>query len=461
MSQSIDLSNYKLTFNDEFNTLDRDTGDGGLWKTWLGNNDVNDPNSRSLAGQHTVMSYIDPEFPGQGNTPLGVNPFSVSNGILSIEAKKAPESLQPHIWGNDYTSGIISTPQISQTYGYFETRAKLPEGKGLWPAFWLVAADGSWPPEIDVFEVLGHEPGVIYQTLHGPNASQSKGGEYRGIDTSDGFHTYGVDWTPSKITWYVDGVQTYQDDNFINKPMYVIANLAVGGDWPGSPDANTQFPAKMEIDYIRSYQKDDGPVTPPPPTTDVPAAGSLSGDIGYKGWGYTMPDWMEHLYLTGTGNFSGTGNYKANTIVGNSGANTLNGVGGNDRLFGAAGNDTLNGGSGADTLTGGAGADRFVLSSTSDSRGSSRDTIFDFKPAEGDKIVLSRIDANTQSSGNQAFSFVDEGSFTGRAGQLQAVDVSGGMMVRGDVNGDKIADFEIMLAGFPHSVDLSASHFVL
>ena len=149
--------------------------------------------------------------------------------------------------------------------GYAEMRAKIPLGRGLWPAFWLL--NGYYvgqQPEIDILEVLGQSPHQAFHTFHrlGENGLQEsdQGVTDNGnpsIGYADGFHTYGVRWRRGKIDWYIDGegVHTYEGTDVPYQLMYVIANLAVGGDWPGSPDSATVFPASLDIDYIRVYQE--------------------------------------------------------------------------------------------------------------------------------------------------------------------------------------------------------------
>ncbi|WP_207481295.1 Ig-like domain-containing protein [Arenibaculum pallidiluteum] len=209
----------------------------------------------------------------------------------------------------------------------------------------------------------------------------------------------------------------------------------------------------------------------------VPTATQIGGAVS-KAASYTLTSSQTNLVLTGTGSYSGTGNGGDNVIVGNEAANTLQGNWGNDRLYGGAGNDRLSGGSGDDVLfggkgndalvgdggkdylAGGSGADRFVLSIASQSgRGADhRDVILDFVRAEGDKIDLSGMDASTKASGNQAFSFLGTGAFTDKAGQLHVAGTDGGVLVEGDVNGDKVADFQIEVQGV---TGLQASDIIL
>jgi beta-glucanase (GH16 family) len=186
--------------------------------------------------------------------------YEVKGGLLLLraETRHLPE-------GRDrpYTSGMIaSQPFFTQKFGWWEIRAKLPKGRGLWPAFWLLPADKTWPPEIDVMEFLGHEPTRVHMTFHrGPSrklVSTSK--DWTGPDFSADFHTFAVEWKPGALAWFVDGTERarYEGPDVPDCPMYVIANLAVGGNWPGMPDGTTPFPSVMEIDYIRVYRSAEG-----------------------------------------------------------------------------------------------------------------------------------------------------------------------------------------------------------
>ncbi len=164
------------------------------------------------------------------------------------------------------------------------------------------------------------------------------------------------------------------------------------------------------------------------------------------GTGYTLGSNIEVLVLTGATLVNGTGNGIANTLVGNGNANLLAGGGGNDRLEGRAGNDTLDGQAGQDTLIGGAGADQFRFSLRTDTAVASPDRIADFNFAEGDRISLSILDANTLVAGDQAFAYIGGGAFTGAAGQLRVVSAgTNAWLATGDHNGDKVADFAITI----------------
>jgi beta-glucanase (GH16 family) len=173
--------------------------------------------------------------------------LQVKDGILRITAD------QHQMEEKNYLSGLIASyDRFTFTYGYLEMRAKIPSGQGLWPAFWMHLNDDDKSGEIDVFEFLGHEPNIIHMSYHFPELHEFW---FNGPDYSQEYHIYAVDWQPDKIVWYIDGVERARATSSIpNEPMYIIANLAVGGDWPGSPDATTQFPAHFDIDYIRVYQ---------------------------------------------------------------------------------------------------------------------------------------------------------------------------------------------------------------
>ena len=237
-----DQSQWIMTFNDEFNGTSLDLS---KWATtypggYRTNNDE-------------LEWYVD-----------DADQHVVSNGTLKLIAKRESVS------GHQYTSGMITSyPSFNQTYGYWEGRMKLPKGRGLWPAIWTLPKSNAWPPEIDIMENLGHQPTVVYLTYHWGTSSnhQQSSSSYSGPDFSGGFHTFGIDWNSSGITWYVDGVQRKKVTSSItNSPMYILLNLAVGGSWPGSPDSSTVFPAQLEVDYVRVYAKG----VAPPPTNEPP-----------------------------------------------------------------------------------------------------------------------------------------------------------------------------------------------
>ena len=184
-----------------------------------------------------------------------------------------------------YTSGRVDTSgKFAPVYGRFEIRARLPAGKGFWPAYWLypqnrnwemerlmaeavasgkeraIPEDRPWYSEIDLMEYLGHEPNVIYGTLHyftydGQKKTSSVAWR-ADCDYSKEFHVYALEWEPNALRWFIDGQLIHSTTNGIpHTPHYLILNTAVGGAWPGNPDASTLFPQFHDIDYIRFYQR--------------------------------------------------------------------------------------------------------------------------------------------------------------------------------------------------------------
>lgn len=256
----------KLTFSDDF---DGQSVDAERWAFAYYDRDREQPTlaKRNLWGNRERQIYFDKDFLG-----LGIDPFSVSDGILTIEsrplteaeiaavkeaaAKEPPNIASTSIKDATYSSGMISSrKRFQQQYGYFEMRARWSGGKGLWPAFWLLPTTGAWPPEIDIFEAHGDKPGVTFHSLHSKHAKSET--QQAKNPTADGaFHNYGVLWLPDRIDFYVDDRKTASMPTRadMHQPMYVIANLGVGGYWPGDPNASTKFPATLEIDHIKVWQ---------------------------------------------------------------------------------------------------------------------------------------------------------------------------------------------------------------
>jgi beta-glucanase (GH16 family) len=229
----MDKPGWTLTFNDEFDGTALDT------TKWM------DQYWHGRTHSNNEQQYYAPDG------------YEVSDGRLRFIAE------QREMGGMLYTSGMVTSfESFAQQYGWFEIRARFPKGQGLWPVFWLLPATKEWPPEIDVLEILGHETEKVYFSTHWSSVAaadnhQFKTGDYVGPDFSADFHTFAVEWQDGLCIWYVDGVERYRSVAGIpDEPMYVIANLAVGGDWPGMPDATTPFPSYMDIDYIRVYQRE-------------------------------------------------------------------------------------------------------------------------------------------------------------------------------------------------------------
>jgi beta-glucanase (GH16 family) len=236
-----------LVFSDDFQVFRPWSGRDGIWRATLDRLQFSRAR-RSHTIDDEIGQYVD-------SATSRLVPSSIDEGELEITAQPTPMNAGTSIESYPYVSGLISTqPSFSQTYGYFEMRAELPEGKGLWPAFWMLPKDDSWPPELDVVESIG-DPSRVYMTAH------SRHGRSLGVEariTPHVFHTFAVSWDRQDLIWYIDGgeagrVPTPED---MHKPMYLLANLAVGGNWPGAPDASTRLPAKLMIAYIRAYRFD-------------------------------------------------------------------------------------------------------------------------------------------------------------------------------------------------------------
>jgi len=199
-----------------------------------------------------------------------IKPWTIANRKLLLTLDVAPENIQPLINGYGFTSGEINTFHgFSQTYGYFEMRAKVPAVWGLWSAFWLRRENGTWPPEVDVMEVLGRDTTTLHVNCH-TKINSRRGSGVGNIsesypvpipDASLAFHTYGVDWEAKTITWYFDREPVFKVPTPVDMhaPMYIQANLAGGGPWAKNIDVS-KLPASLAIDYIKAYEKlPDGP----------------------------------------------------------------------------------------------------------------------------------------------------------------------------------------------------------
>ena len=241
---------WTLVFADEF---DGTSLDGRKWVTcyWWNNGGCTNLGNREL-------QWYQP-----GNV-------TVAGGHLRLRAE--PAQAKGHdgtIY--DYTSGLISTGRDVENvthpvryafkYGFTEMRARLPAGRGLLPAFWMLPTDHTYDPEIDIMEVLGQEPNVLYGTLHYRALARTPRGVVRTPDLSAGWHVFGLEWGPDRLVWYLDGAEWWRYANAGHIPdqtMYLLVDLAVGGNWPGSPDSSTKWPADMLIDYVRVWKRSGG-----------------------------------------------------------------------------------------------------------------------------------------------------------------------------------------------------------
>jgi len=350
----LDSSRLQPTFSDEFATLNLWTGDNsGVWKTWYGGGTYkSNLDNRTLRGNGELEIYVDPLLKGTGTAALGLNPFSLDNGVLTITATNTPAAAEAALWGYDYISGALTTRGTwGQTYGYFEARLQLPDEKGAWPAFWLMPTDGSWPPEIDIMEAYGTEQAV--QTLHTKESgSHTQSYTKTFVDgATTGMHTYGLLWTEDSLTWYIDGtaVKTADTPDDMHKPFYMMVNLAVSSGTTGL------LLSEYKIDYIRAFSIAEAP-------TRVGSDNELlTGDAGHN------------LIQGGTGSDTIKGGAGNDHLFGQSPnggadmADVIDGEAGSDYLQGNAGNDTLDGGNGSDRINGGANDDLIHGGSDNDS----------------------------------------------------------------------------------------------
>ena len=240
---------YRMVFNDEFRG---GTLDSAKWTSRYRWGPLRTINNEQ---QYYIDAQNDPDF--------GHSPFEFDGENLTISAIRTPSHLKSKANNKNYLSGTMTTfGKFKMRYGYVEMRARLPKGKGLWPAFWLLHNQESGiRPEIDVVEMLGDRPAVVYQTYHHYNNQSLRSTptyEVWETDFSAGFHTYGMQWEPGRITWYVDGEprNSFANNNVASEDMYLLVNLAIGGAWAGNPNSSTPFPANLTIDYIRAYTKD-------------------------------------------------------------------------------------------------------------------------------------------------------------------------------------------------------------
>jgi beta-glucanase (GH16 family) len=235
-----------LVWNDEFNQPIGTGPDPALWVHDLGN---------SGWGNCELQTYTD----ARENSCVVADPEATDGRALVLR----------------YTSARLKTHgRFTTGYGRIEARLKLPRGQGIWPAFWMLGDNIEqvpWPAcgEIDIMEVIGNKPDTLYGTLHGPGYSAAHGLTKSmvlpgGTTFSDSYHVFAVDWKPGHIDWLLDGAifhtATLADLPagtswvFDRASFFLLLNLAVGGRWPGNPDATTTFPQEYRVDYVRVYQ---------------------------------------------------------------------------------------------------------------------------------------------------------------------------------------------------------------
>jgi len=200
----------------------------------------------------------------------------VQGGNLVITAMHQPSYSCSGGTMRDYTSARLKTQGLfSQASGRFEARIKIPAGQGMWPAFWMLGnniTSVNWPAcgEIDIMENIGKEPGTVHGSLHSSSTVAKTSDATApfslpaGQNFADAFHLYAVEWEPGSVRFYVDSnlYATFTQSQWpaggawtFDHPFFIILNVAVGGDWPGSPDNATVFPQQMLVDYVRVYTK--------------------------------------------------------------------------------------------------------------------------------------------------------------------------------------------------------------
>lgn len=248
------FSGWDLVWSDEFNGTDGSPVDSSKWVLESGGNGW---------GNQELEYY----------TTRSQNSFQQGgNLVIKVLAEKYTGSDGV---ARDYTSARLKTlGKFSQKYGRFEARIKIPYGQGIWPAFWMMGDDiekKGWPKggEIDIMENIGKEPGMVHATIHGPGYSGANGigAPFElpaGQRFADDFHLYAVEWVPKALRFYVDD-HLYETITPANLPkgtkwvydhrFFLLLNVAVGGEWPGNPDASTSFPQTMLVDYVRVYRQ--------------------------------------------------------------------------------------------------------------------------------------------------------------------------------------------------------------
>ncbi len=243
---------YQLVWSDEFDY------DGGL--------DLSKWTVQTGDGCPQLCGFGNNELQYYKDAPSNVR---IENGVLLITARKEKNG------SRDYTSAkLISKGKGDWLYGKFEVRAKLPAGRGTWPAIWMLPTEndyGRWPRsgEIDIMENVGFNPGTVYGTVHTYSFNHMKGTQKMDSliidDADETFHVYSIEWTNDKIDFYVDEQKYHTFSNTgegsmdwpFDRPFYYILNLAVGGNWGGKLGVDDSiWPQTMEIDYVRVYQKE-------------------------------------------------------------------------------------------------------------------------------------------------------------------------------------------------------------
>jgi hypothetical protein len=199
-----------------------------------------------------VADNTTPNYDGGVNDYLPQN-VNVSDGQLVISSGQSNDGSGGP---TKYDSGRVVS-KAGWRYGRIEIRAKLPGTQGIWPAMWMLPTNGSWPPEIDIMEMLGNAPNKVYMNHHwGPRSrKQQDQSDFAGPDFTTDYHVFALEWERGKLQWFIDGVsRKVTARNVPDLAMELILNTSVGGKWPGMPDATTAFPQTFDVDYVRVFQ---------------------------------------------------------------------------------------------------------------------------------------------------------------------------------------------------------------
>jgi beta-glucanase (GH16 family) len=404
--------NWELVFADEFNSSSLDNR---LWNTQYFYGQTNDGNNE--------LQYYVPEAVTVANGQLRLT--ATNNLIVGDRPKVVGDQYVKISDEFKYRSGMISGHEKRAiTYGYIEMRAQVPAGQGLWSAFWMLPQrkkTGVVPeehqnlPEINIIETLGKDLDQAYTALHfkdgtKPNQREQINSKYSVPNLMTQTHTFAIKWEAGKITWFIDDIQVSEvvSNKADLQPMYLLANLAVGSQWAGVPDATTSFPSTFNIDYIRVYQDRSGTLHGGDTDDTLQRRqGTISGEKG-----------NDKLTMTVNGGlYGGAGNDRliskqgSDLLVGDSGNDILTGGDGRDNLLGS--NEFDRGRGERDLLNGGKGQDNFILGDSEGSyyrgtRNRDRAQIQDF--SRGDTIVLSRNDKYQVIRDKQGFNLYSFGT---------------------------------------------------
>ena len=253
-SRTISQPSWKLVWSDEFNS--DGLPDAAKWGYDVGSHGW---------GNKELQNYTDRRKENA----------RVENGVLIIEALRDGNESQPYS-----SARLVTKNKGDWTYGRFEIRAKLPSGRGTWPAIWMLPTQRSygasyWPDngEIDIMEHVGYDPDVIHGSAHTKayhhSINTQKSGKIKVDSARSGFNVYAVEWTPEEIRWYVNDREYFKFSNErlsnraadykqwpCDKPFHLLLNLAVGGNWGGAQGVDESiWPQRMEVDYVRVYQQ--------------------------------------------------------------------------------------------------------------------------------------------------------------------------------------------------------------